>query len=464
VLAVVLIIVANVFVTAVFNKYPWNIDLTENKVFELSPETKQFLSSLDTDLDIVVLNTEAAFIASAPSEYFNQANEIIRKYAQLSPRVHLSYVDLLRNPDFASQYSSLVLHVNDILVSTKERSRSLTPEDLFNIRSSYYGSYIASSKAEQSITRTILMTVSDERLRVSILSGHNEEDISPFIELLAMNNYEVALQNLLTSEIASDTAFAILAAPARDLSTEELRKLDRFLAGGDNKTLFYLASASQSHLPNLAAFLAEWGITVDEGVVFEQDSSRILSNSVYIAILDYAEQEFSKASTDRNLPMVIPNARPLRALFETSGYKTVSELLRFSAQSGIRPAHTGSDWRPSGADMSPHVPVLLLSQSVRNGLQSSLLHSNLLACGSTLALNQSILASPNLANASYFLDIFSALSRREQLIRIEDKTLGASELGATVDQVMVISIVFAGVLPLVLLIIGSVVWLRRRSL
>lgn len=459
---IVMIVLMNAVVTAVFAKYPFNIDLTENKVFELSSETKQFLYSLDTDVDIFVLNTESAFTASAPTEYFNQANEIIRKYAQLSPRVNLSYVDLLRHPDFTSGYSDLSLQVNDILVSAV-RNRALKPEDLFNIKTSYYGSYIASSKAEQSITRAILNVVSDEKLRVSILSGHGEEDISPFVQLLQMNNYDVVSQNLLNSEVDRDAVFAVIAAPTRDFSGEELRKLDRFLAG-DNKTLFYLASASQAPLPNIAAFLAEWGMAVDSGVVFEQDLSRILSNSVYIAILDYAEQEFSKNSAERGMPMVIPNARPLRVVFETSGYKTVSKLLSFSSRAGIRPTNAGLDWAPSASDSSPLVPVLLLSRAITNGPNSTLLHSNVLLCASTVALNQNLLSSSNLANASYFLDMFSALSGREQLIRIEDKTLNTSELGATMDQAMFITIVFVGVVPIATLIAGSIVWLRRRSL
>ena len=92
------------------------------------------------------------------------------------------------------------------------------------------------------------------------------------------------------------------------------------------------------------------------------------------------------------------------------------------------------------------------------------MRANVLVSGSTLALNQSILASPNIANGSYFLDMFSALTGREQTVRIEDKTLGASELGATLDQVMIITIIFAGVLPLAMLICGVAVWRRRRHL
>lgn len=144
VLVIGVIVLLNMVITLVFTKYPLNIDLTEDRIFEISPDTADFLSALDTGVDIYVLNTEAAFTASAPREYFVQANEVLRKYAQLSSHVRITYIDLLRNPDFTSRYPEVSAEVNDILVTAGGRSRSLKPEDLFNIRSSGYRSYIAS--------------------------------------------------------------------------------------------------------------------------------------------------------------------------------------------------------------------------------------------------------------------------------------------------------------------------------
>jgi ABC-type uncharacterized transport system involved in gliding motility auxiliary subunit len=465
VLVLAFIVLLNAALTALFAKRPLNIDLTQNKIFELSKETKGFLEALKTDAEVYVLNAETAFAGSNPSQYFTQANEVVKKYAQLSPQhVRLSYVDLLRNPDFASRYPGLNLRVNDILVVSGDKSRVLSPQDLFNVRSSYYGSYIESSKAEQSLTRALASICGEKAALVLVLFGHNEEDVAAFTELLSLNNYESVRQNLLTEDITAEASVAILAAPARDLTAEELRKLDAFLASGDHKTLFYLASAAQGDMPNLADFLAEWGISVEGGVVFERDSARLLSNSPFIALAEYAETEFSKTAASRALSPVIFSARPLKPLFESSGSKTVTALLRASATSGVRPANAASDWQPAAADTAPNTPVLTLSRSVRNGADGSPLRANVLVSGSAHVLGQNILSSRSFANSTYFLDVFARLSGREQLFSIEDKTLGASELGATLNQVMLIAAVFAGLLPLSLLVVGTVVWFRRRHL
>ncbi|GMO63656.1 MAG: hypothetical protein Ta2A_10930 [Treponemataceae bacterium] len=460
-LVVAALVLANVVATALFAKYPLNIDLTANKVFAISQDTKDFLSKLDADVDVYVLNSETNFSASTPAEYFTQANEVIRQYAKLSPRVRVSYIDFTRNPDFGARYSDVKLKVNDILVVSGERYRALVAADLFNIRGNQYGSYVASSKAEQAMTRALLAVTSTRMDLVAVITGHDEEDVVAFTDLLKLNAYETVSLNLLTGDIPEEVTLIVLAAPARDLPAAELRKLDAYLAGGANRTFLYLAAASQPPLPNLAAFLAEWGIAVEEGIAFETDTTRIISNSAYIAILDYAESEYSKNAASRGLYPVIPNARPLRALFDASGYRTVTPLVRFSANSGIRPPDSGADWTPSRENRSPAVPALLLSRMMRSGAKSELLRSNVLVCGSSFALNQSILSSPNIANSTYFLDLLSALSAREANVRIEDKTLGFTELGATVNQVMVIALIFIALLPLTLLVTGVVVWLKR---
>jgi hypothetical protein len=462
VLVILVVVMLNAGLTLVFRKYPLNIDLTEDRVFEISGETRDFLDRLDKDVEIYVLNTEDRFTASSPVNYFVQANEVIRKYAQLSSRIRLTYLDLLRNPDFGSRYPALSLSVNDILLVSGERSRVLNSMDLFNIQNSAYGRYIMSSRAEQTMTSALLNITGEDRVFVTVIAGHGEEDISAFTDLLSLNAYEVSSVNLLTQDIPAETSLVILAVPVRDPGEAELRKLDVFLESGNNKNLYYFASPSQSALPNLASFLGEWGIAVDGGVAFETNPARILGNSVYISLVDYAEDNFSKNTAEKGLYPVIPQSRPLRAVYEAERYRSVSTLLRMSPGSGIRPAETGPEWVPSPEDIRGNVPVLLLSRSFRNGLSGELERANVLVCGSVFAVEASILGSPNIANSAYFLDITGSLTGREITVRIEDKTIGFSELGITIQRLIIITAVFVVLLPLGVLIMGIVVWLRRR--
>jgi hypothetical protein len=459
---ILFIVLFNVVLTFLFKKYPLNIDLTENQVFEISKDTGEFLAALDQDVVIYVMNTESRFVSSGPQEYFIQANEVIHKYAQYSSRIRLEYVDLIRNPDFGSRYPDVELNVNDVLLTSRNKYRKLASSDLFNIRSSYYGSYVTSSKAEQAMTSALLNITSGKIIRAALISGHNEQDAGAFTELLRLNSYEVTDVNLFTGDVPRDISTLILAAPVRDFSPVELQRLDAFLEGGDNRVLLYFAALSQPNLPNLAEYLGEWGIAADTGVVFETDNSRLISPSPYIAFVDYAEDKYSKNMAQKDLLPVMPQARPLRALFNEARYRSVAALLRFSATSGVRPADAPDDWNPGPSQITGNVPALLLSSQLRNNAAGDLVHAYVLACGSIFAVDGSILGSPNIANSGYFLDLLSALTGREDHIYIQDKTMGFAELGANALQIMIIAAVFAALLPLAVLGAGVAVWLRRR--
>ncbi|MDR2158942.1 MAG: GldG family protein [Treponema sp.] len=459
----------NAVLSLLFARYPLNIDLTENRIFEISEETENFLSSLDRDVTIYVLNTEDRFINSSPAEYFVQANEVIRKYSQFSRRVHLEYLDLLRNPGFGAGFPGTELKVNDILVTEGRpgdtpggKFRVLSSADLFNIRSSYYGSYVASSRAEQAMTSALLTVTSGGRTAVAVTGGHGEEDISAFTELLRANAYEVADLNLMTGDIDPGTQALILAAPARDLEEEELRKIDAFLGNGDGRLLFYLSSAAQPPLPRLASFLAEWGIEVAPGVVFETDTDRILYNNPFIAFNDYAEENYSKNMIQKRLNPVIPQSRPLKVLFEGRLYRSVKTLVRYSPKSGIRPVDAPEGWQPDLSRLEGDIPVLALSSFQRNNVEGDIIKNHVLVCGSFLALNQVFLGSPNIANSGYFLDLTGTLAGRTDQIFIMDKTMGFTELGASLARIILLTVIFMVMLPLTVLGAGLAVWLRRR--
>ncbi|MDR2376687.1 MAG: GldG family protein [Treponema sp.] len=459
------IVLFNVLLTALFKRYPLDIDLTEDQIFEISEETKDFLRDLDQDVNIYVLNTESVFTATSPAEYFLQANEVIHRYAQYSSRVRLEYIDTIRNPNFVSLYPEHDLNISDILIVSGPRSRKLSPQDLFNIRSSYYGSYVSSSKAEQAMTSALLGVTSTKTSLAALISGHGEEDISSLTELLQMNSWEQVSFNPLTEPVPSEASLVILAAPGRDLLPEELSKIDSFLEGGDDRVFLYLASyaqADQTAFPNLDAFLAEWGVAVDSGIVFETNSARIIGNSSFVALADFVESDYSKSVIEQQLYPVLPQSRPLRLLYEGQRYRRTSVLIQASADSGILPMDAPSDWYPGPQDMKADIPLMTLTSSTRNNVEGDIVSSHLVVCGSVLALNQYFLGNVNFGNSTFFLDLLGNLAGREDYIYVQDKTLGFSSMNITMAQIIVLALIFIVLVPLAVMVSGIVVWLRRR--
>lgn len=461
--AIALIIVLNMVVTLLTDRYALSLDLTENQMFAISEQTTTLLAELNKDVEIYVLNTEQNFTASGA--YFVQANEVIKKYAQQSSRIRLEYVDLVRNPTFTTKFPTLSLNTSSIVVASGGKSTDLTPYDLYNIETDqYYGTaQIVSSKAEQAMTSAIMRVTSDELTRVSMLMGHNEAELPGLKSLLEMNNYEIVEQNLVTEEIDPEATIAVITTPMYDFTADELKKLDKFLNndGKLGKTLMYFAAADQPELPNLAAFLADWGIGVGSGAVFETSNNRILNMNILMPIVDYTEEVYAKSVQNAGLVTLIPYAKPLSQLFSEKGSMSVTAPLMFSQTSGVIPLDAPNDWQPTDADLSGPIPALIVSENMKYEGMTKIV-SNVVACGSMLAVEDSYLAATSIGNGEFFMSLFNTLADREDIISIQSKTIGGGELGIQTEQVLSLGLVFIILLPLGVFIFGIVVWLRRR--
>lgn len=456
VVVVALIVVINFVAGSLTNRYSLTLDLTPGKLFSITGETKQYLADLDKDVVIQVLDTEESF--TGRGEYYLQAMEVLKKFALESPRITIQHVDLVSNPTFAQSYPDLQLSSSSILITSRGKTRDVTPYDLYNIESDQYGGgRVTASKAEQVLTSAILGVTSDKTINVAVIEGHNEENISSFTNLLISNNYTVETKSILTEEIDPAFTVAIIAAPQRDYTDEELKKLDRFLKNGGKygKTLLYLSPSEQTEQPALAAFLADWGIEVGMGMVFETDPARFYPNEPFMALVDYGEDEFSANAQAAKMTALTAYSRPVSLLFESKSSITTSTLLQFGSTAGIA---ISNDNITENAGPVPH---LVMARSMTYD-GTTPLQSQVLVAGSSALINQQFTGNPNLANSSYLLDLLASLSGKEDSISIQSKNIGAATLSITQGQALVTGLLLAIVFPLAVLIFGIVVWARRR--
>lgn len=463
-LVVVLVVIVNMVASALSNRFNLTLDLTEGNIFTLSQESKDFLATVEKDVTVYVLNDEETFVSRG--SYYQQAIEVVKRYAQQQPKITVKFTDIVKDPSFAANYPDLTLNTGNILVESGTNHVVLTAYDLFNTEVDYqtYRTNITSSKAEQAFSSAILNVTSDKKIKVVVLTGHNETAVEDFTALLQTNNYEITTQNLMTEDINPDATIAIMSAPARDITEQESKKLDVFLNNDERygKTFFYLASANQqTALPVLDAFLADWGVAVNPGVVFETNQNNLFQMNVFMTLTEYMEDEYSKTAKEKNLVAAMANSRPLALLFEAKSSTTTKGLLQFSATSGVRPTDAGEDWAPEGEGASGPIPALVMAQRLKYD-QMTPMTSNVLVSGSETFIDPYLLGSASIANSEYILGLLGSLAGKEDTISIQNKTIGSKQLGVTSNQVITLGVVLIVVFPLVILISGIVIWLRRR--
>lgn len=459
------LIILNMIVSAVSNRYPVQIDLTTDKIYGLSDETIDYLKGLEKEVDIYVLATEDGF--SSASDYFLQAKETIKKFPQYTSKVDLSFVDMAKDPSFESKYASYNIGTRDIIVECGSKIQIVKTSDLFTLQydSSTGYSYIQGSRTDEAITSAIMNVTSDYTPKVTLLTAHSSFDATSFVSLLEQNSFEVITQDLLLEDIDPEAEVAILFAPSQDLDEDQLKKLDAFLDNGGQKgrSLLYFASASQPVMPAMEAFLSEWGIVMEDATVYETDYSRIYNYSPLYSIVDFVNEEILE---DPSGYMLMPTARVMDTSFTERDGKTVEVLQKFGPEALAIPNDAGEDYNIEDAEAYAW-PALVLSTLEKsagkvNESGVAVLKSQVIVSASASSCESGLLSSNTFVNGKYYLNLINSVVGRDVSYSVTDKVLDTNTLVMTNTQILGIAAVFVIVIPAALLVWGIVVFMRRR--
>ena len=457
----VIVLACVVFFNMIFNllgdKFNLSLDLTKNKAFTLTDNSKSFIKSINKDVEIIVLNDENSF--SNMDRYFKQANCVITQYARESDKVKLSYVDVVKNPLYLQnkEFSSEKLNTNSIIVKSGSKYKVISVNDLFDISYGYYGQGgITASKAEQELTSAILYVVSDNQKEVVFLTGYDEADYSSFSELLKKNNYNVREISILTQDIPNEAYCVFIFAPSRDYDNTGIEKLKAYV-NSKNSNLVYAINPEVKNSPKLEGFLNDWKIKVKEGLVYETDINKMTSNrNLFTAISDYVNNEYTKDVKDEKIPVLLPFCRPIEALDSES----VKTLLQFSNTSGIMPFGSGNENFDLKSNICGPIPSALISEKTINDSKNTVT-----VLGSFAGLTQGYLEATSINNSSYFISLIDSITKKENAgIKIEPKSIENEELGINASAVSMLSFGVLGILPLTIVFLGILMFLKRRHL
>ena len=465
VLMLMLTTVVNVVANRVGDMQPTvTVDLTEDKLFELSAGTIEMLGNLQEPITIRVIAREDTFAGT--SVYNKQANEIFWQFARHSANVTLSYIDYVKNPTFTANYPDLTIKHGDILVSSGDNHKVVPTEELFNYRQTMAGTMeIESSKAEEAIARAIIEVTSKETTKVAMINGHSERTMGSFDELLNANGYEISAQNLVVDEVSADTKVMIIIAPQTDFTEQELEQLDRFLNndGQYGKTIMYFADAEQPVLPNLEGFLREWGVVVNSGAVFETNENRVYNYQPFYTQADLLSEHYQTLLSGAKKPILMPISRALALGFETRDGNTVEALLGFSETAGVRPADADESFTPEQASIKGPLPAVVTASYVSGGSGDNIIQSQVVVSASTAMLDTSVVDNPSLNNSEFLLRVIQDLTKNNSLVLIPPKSLAGTGLGITNATASLVGTIFMVGIPFVIIAFGLFIWMRRRS-
>jgi hypothetical protein len=316
---------------------------------------------------------------------------------------------------------------------------------------------------EPNMTSALLFVTSDVTPRIFFLDGHGElaanQYCTALLQQLKGQNFEVAMLNLTTNTdvtLEKGDTLAIIN-PVRDLSDAEYEILKKWLADG-GKMLFVLDyTTDQSVLKNFKALLDYYQLSFGDGVIAESVASINNWNGNYYNLIPNlnTENEITASLIEKNQQyLLLPQARPVNSVAMPEANVIYDNLLTTSASAVVESAN--------GTGM-PGTQIIALAMEQADAADASN-NVRIVLMGSFYSL-----ADTNLINASYnmnySINMFNWLADRDTVVEIGAKMISNNAMvipdaatAYTLGAVVVITV------PLMVLIAGVLVWLKRRSL
>lgn len=451
----VLTVVVNLIVAALPATYT-SLDFSYTQLFALTDDTKDYLQKLDSDITIYVLNSEKSKDA--------KIDETLERYQGLSSHIKVEYVDPSTSPNFYQDYTDSAPTTNSLIVVSDSRSKVIDYNDIYDYETSMdYSTYqytqtITGYDAEGQITSAIeYVTIDADTLPVVYqITGHNETTLgSNFTDVISKANANLQSLELFNEEKVPDDASAIIInSPTVDFNEADAKKVIDYLNGG-GKAVIIGCYAYNDDLPNFNKILETYNVSFKTGVVAENDGTKYYQNPLYV-LPTVKATDYTSDATDGYVFLAGTCAIEYPDNTDTVTY---TQMLTTSDSSVLK-----KDWKnittskaEDGDENGPFTTGLAINNSDTG--------ASVIVFGTPYVVDDSYDNAVSGNNADMFKDVITSMTGNVELASsvIPEKDYTLSNITINTLSAVVVGLIVMIAIPIVLLIIGIVVWAVRRK-
>lgn len=449
-LAMTSIVIAIVIVfNMIVNLIPENkrqFDISSTNIYEISSKSKKIINKVDHDVTFYVL--------AEKSSTDKRIKTFINKYASLSDKIHIKWIDPVLHPSALTKYGA---EENNIVISCKKTNRTTTVsfDDILVSSASYYSTSSSASSfdGDGQLTSALNYVTSDKEYKAYYTSGHGESSLSSEVTSL-LTKSRISTSDLLlmtATSIPDDCDLLIIDGATSDFTKDEVKLLSSYLKKG-GKVVTLLAQTNKS-MKNLYGLLKDYGLTVQSGYI--ADTERSYQGNYYYLIPNLSVSGDMASGISSNSVMMINSkgmtqSTPARDSISTDSFMTTSS-------NGYAVTEKKQTQRTYvlGATSTESVKV-------KNSKGKKVTkESRLTVYGSNMLIDEQITSSfSSLENLTLFTNSVTASLDNADNVSISPKSLEVSY--NTIAHPGPFSILVVFVIPVGLIIGGFIVWFRRR--
>ena len=441
------------------------IDLTQEKLYTLTDESKERVKDIDKDVHL--------YFVGYPEDNADLA--LAKQYKDANEKIVAEAVDAESRPDLVEKYGIQDTGSSGIIVECGERSKVLTSSDLVTYDSTTYETI---SIAEEKLTSAIISVTTDDIPKVYFLEGYSNFTLD--YNMYYLNIYleneitEVDTLNILsTGKVPDDCDTLVITSPSQDFSNEAKTAIIDYINRGGNILWLNAAMSVSADLPNVNEVLALYGVNPFEvGVIRETDSSRMVANSPDLVIPNLGSSKITEDIYNDGIIFRYPTKININENGLEDLKVVETDLVTTSEGSYFRTDFNNSSATAAeGEETGSFVLGAELEKTITEANEetgTSAVTSKLIIYGENYFISDYPLTQdsqyPAIQVSTYNKDLvlnsLAYLSDREEDITAR-KSTGTVTYTATEQQDTIVRIIIFSV-PAIIILVGIIVWQKRR--
>lgn len=435
-----------------------DFDFTQDKIYSLSDASKQMAKSIDKEIEMILINMPEA------------QQDFAKKYNSENNKIKVEIVENATDrTDLADKYN-LTTESSAIVIQSEDKEKIIYSSELYTVD---YTTYEKKDITEEVLTNALIDVTTEKKPVIYNLIGHNKYSTDYFYYIqkdLTDEAYEFKDLNLLTTgNVPEDCSVLMITTLSEDITEAERDAILDYIKTGGKIILFSDPNSTGKSMPNFQKVLDEYGVSISEGVMLEQDNDRMLYSTPSAILITVSPYTSVTSGTNMNI----------NACFMTSGridVKDSEELEKLGVEMETL-ATTGpnsfyrtdysiekSSKTDSDEDAGNATVGALLKKKINDDVTSELIvySNNIFITNLRISISSQYYsyALDFYNNEDLAINSIAYLTDRDNMIVIR-KDVETSTYTVTAEQnIIILSIIFA--IPVIIIIIGIIVWQVRR--
>lgn len=458
ILMVVLVLGILILINTIAARYHHRFDFTEAKIHSLSDQSINVVKSLKNDVSVKCFFREGNYSRS-------RMENLLKIYAYHSKKIKYEFIDPDKNPGLVKRYD--ITMDGTAVFECGDKENRIT------------------SVSEEEITNAIIKVSREKKKVIYFLEGHGEPSIeesddnglSAVKDELTKLGYEVKKLTLALAEnFPSDCSLLVIPGPRKDLLSNELETIQGYMKQGGR--VFFMVDPETA--PALTDYLKQYGVKLENDLIVDT-VSRLIGGDYFMPVI--SEYEYHDITKKFRYACFFPYARSVDVAEEKPDNITLTVLAKTSPNSwSERQLKEPKVTFDKDKDKQGPCPLAVVGtikieeekkeaeekekeetdQPEKTASGEAKKEARLAVFGDSDFITNRYL---NLSgNANFFLNTVNWLTEEADLISIQPRTSSPRTIQLAPSQARLIFFTSVIILPLIVLITGISVWVRRRAL